>query len=458
MTMKACCLSREAPSPDSVPSRPVYTSEAIPLPPILDKPAVLSWSTFSRFSKPEDAAELEAIFNTDRVENNESSLMHTITAVKSKLRKHLSRESALSKRRSRSTVGQSEEEIARRKELKQLRQKRIEDELGDEGVYDEDAKSIPSNVIRPLSSTPQPNPHVSIPHSIASPTISRRHSFSGVIRHEGSTSDDNQLSLLDSSVLEMPPAPVLKPQKLPSIAESAARRTSWRLSFSSDRRASRLRALSQDYSSSVDHSVEIQPSVSKDLKWLRSQGLRMPSQALTDDSEPIYNLKTLGSHTVLCVDHINFGGVDGNSEPPFAPIPLHQMRISQRLASRGLFNHSSSPELSSIGSAGYQQDNSSGSTGFRQANAQRSRYFRNSSSSAFTEGRVPSCWGKVLRRSSLNKTEDSRNDMQSEMSSEEELHTALKSNGVLNDTKGTSSRPLLLFNGLTLCTQPQQSC
>lgn len=60
--------------------------------------------------------------------------------VKRNLKKHLSRNSLLLKRRSRSTVGQSEEEIERRAELKRIRHKRIEEELS-HGFYETDVES-----------------------------------------------------------------------------------------------------------------------------------------------------------------------------------------------------------------------------------------------------------------------------------------------------------------------------
>ena len=53
------------------------------------------------------------------------------------------------KRRSRSSVGTTEEEVERRKELRRLRQSRIMDELGTESAYDNDAKSISSIISVP---------------------------------------------------------------------------------------------------------------------------------------------------------------------------------------------------------------------------------------------------------------------------------------------------------------------
>jgi hypothetical protein len=106
-------------------------------------------------SKPEDAAVLQAIFEDDRtnrgterdgVVSKRSSVALdavTISKIKNRLKKHLSTESVfVSKRNSRSSVGTSEEEVERRAELRRIRHKRIQDELSNEGIYDEDAKSI----------------------------------------------------------------------------------------------------------------------------------------------------------------------------------------------------------------------------------------------------------------------------------------------------------------------------
>lgn len=48
----------------------------------------------------------------------------------------------MNKRRSRSSVGHSEEEVERRAELRRIRQKRIEEELTYESEQDNDAESL----------------------------------------------------------------------------------------------------------------------------------------------------------------------------------------------------------------------------------------------------------------------------------------------------------------------------
>ncbi|KAM3072471.1 hypothetical protein ACMFMG_009271 [Clarireedia jacksonii] len=132
---------------------------------------IKSWSTAaSRLSKSEDNAAIRAIFGQPvqevdvngesgkdgpeeevkrEVETNEQNEVKpmrsssTLNAVKIRLKKTFSRDSGLAKRSvKRGSVGTSEEELERRKELRRLRQKRIEEELSHEGEYDDDAQSL----------------------------------------------------------------------------------------------------------------------------------------------------------------------------------------------------------------------------------------------------------------------------------------------------------------------------
>jgi hypothetical protein len=169
-----CCIGRDPPSPDGLAPRPARSpvnsgkrasNEQIP-----------SWTTA-------DAAQIRAIFEEDAItalpeeapqitpnkgkgklaailegDKSDSDIemkfmtikgkksSSTLKSVTKRLKKHLSRDSALSKRHSRSSVGTSEEEIDRRAELRRIRERRIREELSNEGVYDDDAKSISSLV------------------------------------------------------------------------------------------------------------------------------------------------------------------------------------------------------------------------------------------------------------------------------------------------------------------------
>lgn len=160
MSSSACCLSRHTPSPDGVAPRPAVAS---PPPFKLNSKSQdllpSSWSSGSGLSKAEDAAAIQAIFEEDKSDQGSEldkavskKASSTFTAVKNRLKKHLSRDSGItnSKRHSRASVGTSEEEIERRAELRRIRHKRIQEELSQEGVYDDDAKSL-STVDAPVA-------------------------------------------------------------------------------------------------------------------------------------------------------------------------------------------------------------------------------------------------------------------------------------------------------------------
>lgn len=200
MASANCCISRETPSPDGEAPRLVESSSKQSKK--LTKDPILCSSTVSRFSKPEDAAALQAIFeNKSDVHHGDTQITakkssstlsvvksklqkhltresvliceedktdesdvdsethittkkssSTLDVVKYKLKKHISRDSALSKHRS--PIGSSEEEVERRAELRRLRHKRIQEELGDEEAYDDDAKSITTDAETRCISTP----------------------------------------------------------------------------------------------------------------------------------------------------------------------------------------------------------------------------------------------------------------------------------------------------------------
>jgi len=185
-TSSNCCTGRQPPSPDGPLPRPAVSQG--PFPPKVARDPVVSWTAA-------EAAELRPIFEEDdkdvaaeiiQVKNNSTyklkaillgndtgSLSETgserlnltksntsaLTAVTQKLKKHLSRESALNKRHSRTSVGTSSEEVERRAELRRIRERRIKEELGNEGVYDDDAKSLASiaDASTPLENKSRPS-------------------------------------------------------------------------------------------------------------------------------------------------------------------------------------------------------------------------------------------------------------------------------------------------------------
>lgn len=411
-TSKACCISRGAPSPDgNEPPRPIpiaADSDLTAVTPVPDRAPVLSWP--SRFSKPEDEADFQAIFANDVSDGESSIISSRLTAVKTKLRKHLSRDSALSKSRLRSSVGTSEEEVARREELKRIRKKRIQEELGDERVYDDDARSVTASAVEaPYSQGASHHDYAQdVTTVINSVMTSRRHSFSTLEQSASSPEKASESGRRRrSSVPEIPPPPILRPQKLPSIDDPRSRRTSWRLSFSSERRASCLRALSQEYPAApvpeLVKTPEEAPSTpttaANYLKWLRGQGLRLPLSGSND------HLHITGAHpegqpgSVSPHDNSGFGGVDGQKEQANLGTPLHMLRISQRLASGDSRSQRMSPDFSPVSAidAFGQADNNPAPAAPLDRH---SRFLRMTSSgnSGTTETKISPNWGSVVQQ------------------------------------------------------------
>lgn len=435
---KACCISRGAPSPDGIPPRPIaiVADSEDPEPRIsADKPPVLSWP--SRYSQSKDLADLDAIFDeaVDASDSEEKSsiISSRISQVRIKLRKHLSRDSGFSKRASRSSQGNSDESAARREELKRIQKKRIQEELRNSEEYDEDARSLGLSALELSSRRVTGNSVVTTKEATAvvSPanSLSRRHSFS--TQERTPTAQEYELNVPSrrrSSVPDMPPEPTLKPQKLPSIADSLPRRSSWRLSFSSSRRASELRALSQDHTAAQTIVaekiviVEVEPvddeggrvdlrggqftttpvlpgtpvTSTNYLKWLRGQGLRLPSPAAkAKDSHRHVHVPGAHSGGSTSPEPPSFGGVDGQQEQPPSSFAtrLHHLHISSRLASstKGALSQASSSRQPSITSNLTSEEN------FQSVIARVPRKGRDASSE-LTAGKIPKSWSEILHQ------------------------------------------------------------
>ncbi|ESZ97113.1 hypothetical protein SBOR_2471 [Sclerotinia borealis F-4128] len=180
MGSSTCCTSRQPPSPDAVSPRPVPSSSVTPVNTLRKSPRkaasnsrieglqtqVPLWSSATNI---EDETEMSAIFEGQRLakcdkenktvaadeedsdEDEEAERQQevkpmlsstTLKSVKSRLKMTFSRESGSTKNDKRRSIGTSEEEVERRKELRRLRQKRIEEELSYDNEYDEDAQSM----------------------------------------------------------------------------------------------------------------------------------------------------------------------------------------------------------------------------------------------------------------------------------------------------------------------------
>lgn len=407
----------------------------------------------------------------------------TLSTVKNRLKKHLSKDSGIttSKRHSRASVGTSEAEIERRAELRRIRHKRIQEELSNEGIYDDDAKSLSTldaatssglqeralwipreSLTLPVLALPSlvpinspstasnvtpitlfnryasvaltlpdcmcialtfsrkgpmlealyyglasPEPSSAMPNHEeffaewsttmvnSSATRSRRYSSPAASSPTFEIPEPNvyRPTRKRSSLPQLPKAPTIQPQRLPSIVEPV--KSSWRLSFSADNRGEHLRKLSQGTNIPALLSPEKMVASPQSMrKWLHSQGLRSSSQAMAN-SDDASTLDCAASHSRTCTASQDFGGVDGGGDFSNA-LHLHEMGIPQRLVSKGLHSSCSSPQLSTVGSRTHQRGMSSISAISRVTHKSRGRHLQNTTDSVPLSERIPQAWGSVL--------------------------------------------------------------
>lgn len=179
MGSSTCCTSRQPPSPNAVSPRPVRSPSLTPVNTLSKSPRKASnlragelqtqVPTWGSATKIEDAIEMRALFEGEgfpdsdkengivvvdegdsddddedetRQEVKPMLSSNTLKSVKSRLMKTFSRESGMAKNDKRRSIGASQEEVERRKELRRIRQKRIEEELSYDDGYDDDAQSM----------------------------------------------------------------------------------------------------------------------------------------------------------------------------------------------------------------------------------------------------------------------------------------------------------------------------
>lgn len=143
--------------------------------------------TSSQISPREAPAELcQLVADCDSDDDDNASLSarkspKTLDAVRTKLIQHMSQNSDM-RRHSRTTVGHSEEELARRAELRRFRQKRIQDELESGGSIDEGSNTShrSTRYLSPLIDLGQPR---------------------------GGPRDTIEFTVDNSSIIQGPPAP-----------------------------------------------------------------------------------------------------------------------------------------------------------------------------------------------------------------------------------------------------------
>ena len=237
-------------------------------------------------------------------------------------------------------------------------------------------------------------------------TLSRRHS-SPVLATPNNGKSEPRVYIQSRKRSSLPPmcaSPLLEPTRLPSITDPG--QSSWRLSFASDHRGEHLRKLSQGHAVPITLSVERLSDNAQPARYLHDKGLRTSSQAITA-SEENSNLESLASHSQTCLASQDFGGVDGVGDGCKA-IHLHEMEISQRLASR--FQSSSSPQLSSWSS--HERSVSSNGGASKLMRAERARYMQRTSDSIPLSERVPSSWGQIIHGSTSSVYQSASNSLQ----------------------------------------------
>lgn len=217
--------------------------------------------------------EVEDSDDDEPVRTIRNSSTGTLEAIKTKFNRHLSQKSE-SKRYSQQSLGTSDEEIARRAELKRLMHKRIQEELKSEEEQDEaEAKLSDVDELKSESSTnvglrrggprdniefcvssvnesgskdiaggPSDDVLLSLPVGDSQPAISlRRSSYPGSSSRapESSISESHGTLNEQGSLLQFPSSPQLSPVHLPS-ARGSESLCSWRLSYSAEQLASYL--------------------------------------------------------------------------------------------------------------------------------------------------------------------------------------------------------------------------
>jgi hypothetical protein len=263
-------------------------------------------------------------------------------------------------------------------------------------------------------------------------SLSRRHSSPSILTPDIGNPEPRVYipSRKRSSLPLMPASPSLEPTRLPSISEP--RKLSWRLSFASDQRGEHLRKLSQGHAVPITLMVERLRDASQPTRYLHDKGLRTSSQVIAA-SEDHTNLESLASHSQTCSASQDFGGVDGVGDGS-ATLHLHEMGISQRLASR--VQSCSSPQLSSCGS--HERGVSGNGGASNTMRAERARYMQNTSDSVPLSERIPQSWGQVIHGSTSSVYQSASNSIQpSRESSQFNLSSFLQGSRNKVDVEGS---------------------
>lgn len=123
----------------------------------------------------------------------------------------------------------------------------------------------------------------------------------GFMRPERSLAESASCIAGQEADFHIPPSPVLRPRRMPSLVDPAIRRASWRLSATSDHadKTHALRYKQQNSTSEESPTRQVQELGFAALQWLRSQGLCNSSRSISRSGSGIQELQYSSSSSGL---------------------------------------------------------------------------------------------------------------------------------------------------------------
>ncbi|PON29769.1 hypothetical protein TGAM01_v201135 [Trichoderma gamsii] len=258
-----------------------------------------------------------------------SSTNSALNVVRTKLARHMSNENE-THRRSRASAGHSQEEVARRAELRRYRHQRIQEELKSEDNHAESSNTShrSTSYLSPLIDAGQPmvGPRDTIeftvadgPHSSAAPALPTQENTAiiDIPKTEvGSTTQEEGGEIKYPSILavltagDRDRAPPLRP---PSTHSNRSRKIAG-CSYNSPRLD---RVLGTDNEFDIRHGAHAWEEQSTLSIWLAAQGMRSRS-SFTRATDNESSDKSARDQT--CSHHQSFGAIDSAAD---APLPIH---------------------------------------------------------------------------------------------------------------------------------------
>jgi hypothetical protein len=386
MSVFCCCRSRRSldhpppteqielpnlPPPAKIPENHLITSDGAAsrsLPPSLKKGSHISMPL------DQDPLQLQQLVVEDSdtedddigAASNKGSI--TLDAVKTKIIRHLSQD-VEGKRQSNSSVGTSDEEVARRAELKRLMHKRIKEELRSEESNDHSSEISANSTgyLAPLIDLPGGGPRDTLEFSVADGTdingpgevsdhaIALDHEQEGTESRQPNPTlpamerqqssfpkaspnpcthliPESQPVLTDrSSLPDIPPSPVLPPVRPPSSRDSASIH-SWRLSYNAGQPGRIIGGNPEHLSRQASASQE---GISALGTWLLAQGLQSRDSSVAPlDEAKKEDMPAPSASAIWRASAGDFGGVDGGHIEIPESVYLYPMNIPSTLPSR----------------------------------------------------------------------------------------------------------------------------